>query len=116
MPLMPAIRPFTSTSSAAAAPMITPPITADHGVKAVQSMLIDFSVGTEAWARSLAVQRLTSQAFNYSPRRRAVPADRNTAAFPLRNAASNNPAARATPDPRRQRNAGLPSHPGSPAR
>jgi hypothetical protein len=44
-------------------------------------MLIDFGVETEAWARSLAVKRLTSQAVDYSPRRRAVPVDNGTAAF-----------------------------------
>src|SRR5437773_8148541 len=40
IPLMPAILPFTSTNIATAAPMITPPIVADHGVKAVQSICI----------------------------------------------------------------------------
>ena len=40
MPLMPATRPLTSSSIAVATPMITPPIAADQGVKAFQSMVI----------------------------------------------------------------------------
>src|SRR5438309_1542234 len=42
IPLMPAILPFTSTNIVTAAPMITPPIAADHGVKALQSICIVF--------------------------------------------------------------------------
>src|ERR1700694_3895336 len=44
MPLIPAIRPLTRASMAAATPMITPPMTADHGVKEAQSTcMIDSS-------------------------------------------------------------------------
>ena len=38
MPLMPATRPLRSTNIVAAMPMMTPPISAGHGVKADQSM------------------------------------------------------------------------------
>jgi hypothetical protein len=40
MLLMPATRPFSNTSKAAARPMSAPPATADHGVKAFQSMVM----------------------------------------------------------------------------
>src|SRR6266853_1477646 len=40
IPLIPATRPLTSTSSAAARPMTAPPIAADQGVKLIQSMLM----------------------------------------------------------------------------
>src|SRR6266700_2310630 len=40
MPLMPAIRPFTSTNNVTARPMMIPPMTADPGVKEVQSIVI----------------------------------------------------------------------------
>ena len=39
-PLIPATRPLTSTNSAAVMPMITPPIAADQGVNALESMFM----------------------------------------------------------------------------
>src|SRR5438552_10462690 len=40
MPLIPATRPFKSASIAAAMPMMTPPVSADHGVNEVQSIVM----------------------------------------------------------------------------
>jgi hypothetical protein len=43
MPLMPATRPFSSTSIAAAAPISTPPASELQGVKCAQSRLMALS-------------------------------------------------------------------------
>src|SRR5687768_17040003 len=47
MPLMPAMRPFSSTSIAAAMPMRMPPASDAQGVKCGQSMLISVRFGAE---------------------------------------------------------------------
>src|SRR5690242_10676167 len=49
-PLIPAMRPLISTNIAAAMPMSTPPASADHGVKAFQS--IDMAAARRLDARN----------------------------------------------------------------
>src|SRR6266705_3381923 len=81
MPLTPAMRPFSTTKSAAAAPMIAPPIRADAGVNAFQAIdMVDVEHNTIGGSMRLALILLSAVLSGYGP----VALAQSTADYPHR--------------------------------